>query len=343
MPVGRPLLALMAFLVGALGFIASSHGHALQPGYLELRLIDGDLHAAVWKVPASGGRPMAIAARLPANCDPRTPGPAIWDGNAYVSRWTARCPGGLDGGEIYVEGLARTSTDVLVRFETAEGTSEARRLTPGAPSFTVPTRASRLDVVRTYFLLGVEHILRGIDHLLFVACLVLIAGTFRRMLITVTGFTIAHSITLALAALQLVRVPVPPVEATIALSVVFLAAELVRDRRRTLTWRFPIAVSASFGLLHGFGFAAALGEIGLPRTEVPTALLFFNLGVEAGQIAFVIALVGMFLLGTSLLRGSGLAAISAAARRHPLQRPAGYAVGALASFWLIDRLAGFWT
>ncbi len=170
----RRFLALMAFLVGALGFVALSHGHALQPGYLELRLIDHDTYAVVWKTPAIGARPMAITARLPESCDPRTPVPPIWSGAAYVARWTASCPGGLEGGVIHVVGLDRTSTDVLVRFDFADGVTEARRLTPDNPSFTVPIQPSRLEVVRTYFSLGVEHILSGTDHLLFVLALLLL-------------------------------------------------------------------------------------------------------------------------------------------------------------------------
>ncbi len=129
----RRFLALMAFLVGALGFVALSHGHALQPGYLELRLIDHETYAVVWKTPAIGARPIAITARLPESCDPRTPVPPIWDGAAYVARWTASCAGGLEGGVIHIDGLDRTSTDVLVRFDFADGISEARRLTPGDP------------------------------------------------------------------------------------------------------------------------------------------------------------------------------------------------------------------
>ena len=177
---GRRILALMAFLVGALGFVALSHGHALQPGYLELRLIDKDLYAVVWKTPASGGRPMAISAQLPERCDPRTPGQPIWNGAAYVARWTASCPGGLEGGLIHIDGLDQTSTDVLVRFDFADGVNQAHRLTARDPSFTVPSQPSRLEVARTYFLLGVEHILSGIDHLVFVlALLLLVKGVGR--------------------------------------------------------------------------------------------------------------------------------------------------------------------
>ena len=205
--VAGRVLALTAFLFGALGFITSSYGHALQPGYLELRLIDHETYAVVWKTPAIGARPMAITARLPESCDPRTPVPPIWDGAAYVARWTASCAGGLEGGVIHIDGLDQTSTDVLVRFDFANGISEARRLTPGDPSFIVPTQPSRFEVVRTYFLLGVEHILLGIDHLLFVLALMLLVKGMGRIIVTVTAFTLAHSLTLAGATLGFVHMP----------------------------------------------------------------------------------------------------------------------------------------
>jgi hydrogenase/urease accessory protein HupE len=207
---------------------------------------------------------------------------------------------------------------------------------------TIPETESFGAVARDYLSLGVQHILEGYDHLLFLVCLLLIAGTGRRIVITVTGFTIAHSITLVLSTLGVVRVPVPPVEAAIALSIVFLAVEIVRGNRDALTYRYPIAVASAFGLLHGFGFAAVLGETGLPQTEIPTALLFFNVGVEIGQLLFIGAVIGVYQLvrvtGTAMLdRDFSLDAL------RPLQTPAAYAVGILASFWLVERVASFWT
>jgi hydrogenase/urease accessory protein HupE len=333
----RRFLALMAFLVGVLGFVALSHGHALQPGYLELRLIDKDLYAVVWKTPASDGRPMAISARLPENCDPRTPGQPIWNGAAYVARWTASCPGGLEGGVIHVVGLDRTSTDVLVRFDFADGVTEARRLTPDNSSFTVPIQPSRLEVVRTYFLLGVEHILSGIDHLLFVLALLLLVKGVRRVIVTVTAFTVAHSLTLAGAALGFVHMPGPPIEAVIALSIVFVALEIIHSRRERpgLTERYPWVVAFTFGLLHGFGFAGALSEIGLPQNSIPIALLFFNVGVEVGQLLFIAFVFAMIALARRITR------------RINIPRPAWswavppYAIGSLAVFWAIQRIAVF--
>ena len=269
---GQCVLGFMVFLSVALGYSSSSYGHALEPGYLELRLIDRDLYAVVWKTPATGGRPMAIVADLPKNCDPRIPGQPIWNGAAYVARWTATCAGGLEGGVIRIDGLDQTATDVLVRFDFTDGASESRRLTPGDSSFTVRTQPSRLEVVRTYFLLGVEHILSGIDHLMFVLALLLLVKGVRRVVVTVTAFTLAHSLTLAGATLGFVHMPGPPVEAAIALSIVFLASEIIHSRRGKpgLTEKYPWVIAFTFGLLHGLGFAGALSQIDLTSSDLPT-------------------------------------------------------------------------
>ena len=335
--VGRPLLALMIVLVGALGFSAASFGHALQPGYLELRLIDKDLYAVVWKVPATSGHPMAIAAHLPERCDPRMPGQPIWNGAAYVTRWTANCPGGLEGGVIHINGLDRTSTDVLVRFDFADGVNQAHRLTASDPSFTVPTQPSSLDVVQTYFLFGVSHILLGIDHLLFVLALLLLVKGTRRIIATVTAFTLAHSLTLAGATLDLVHMPGPPIEAAIALSIVFVAAEIIHSRRGMtgLTEQYPWVVAFTFGLLHGFGFAGALAEVGLPHNSIPIALLFFNVGVEIGQLLFIASMFAINALARQIMR------------RITVPRPTWawavppYVIGSLAVFWVMQRIFAF--
>ncbi len=335
--LGGQILAVIALLVGTLGFSAYSHGHALQPGFLELRLIDKELYAVVWKTPATGGRPMAITAQLPESCDLRTPGQPIWDGAAYVARWTTSCSGGLEGGVIHIDGLDQTSTDVLVRFDFADGVSEARRLTAGDPSFTVPAEPSRLEVVRTYFLLGVEHILFGIDHLAFVLALLLLVTGVHRVIATVTAFTLAHSFTLAGAALGFVHMPGPPVEAVIALSILFVASEIIQNRRGkpALTAQYPWVVAFTFGLLHGFGFAGALIEIGLPQQSIPLALLFFNVGVEAGQVLFIVSVFAAFALARQIVRRINVPRPTWAWVVPP------YAIGSVAAFWLIQRIAAF--
>ncbi|MEL7186879.1 MAG: HupE/UreJ family protein, partial [Pseudomonadota bacterium] len=202
----------------------------------------------------------------------------------------------------------------------------------GERRFVMPGKETAASVAGQYTWLGAEHIWIGFDHLLFLLCLIWIAGTWKRILITVTGFTIAHSLTLALSALEIVRLPVPPVEAAIALSVLFLAVEVTKGRRDSLTWQHPIAVSSSFGLLHGLGFAAVLGEIGLPQTEVLTGLIFFNVGVELGQVAFALGVVLLLRVATALLGES---------MQHHARPVMGYAVGCLSAYWLIGRVVAF--
>ena len=335
--LGRRIVALTAFLVGVFGSVASSHGHALQPGYLELRLIGAERYAVVWKTPASGGRPMAISAQLPERCDQRTPGQLIWNGVAYVARWTANCPGGLEGGRVHIDGLDKTSTDVLVRYDFADGVNQAQRLTASDPSFVVPSQPSRLEVVETYFLYGVEHILSGVDHLAFVLALLLLVKGVGRVIATVTAFTLAHSLTLAGATLGFVHMPGPPIEAVIALSIVFVASEIIHSRRgRTgLTERYPWVVAFSFGLLHGFGFAGALADVGLPEKSIPIALLFFNVGVEIGQLLFIASIIAIVALSRQITL------------RVTVPRPTWawavppYAIGSLAVFWVIQRIGAF--
>ena len=276
---------------------------------------------------------MAISVRLPERCDPRTPEPPLWDGTAYVARWTARCPGGLDGGVIDIEGLERTSTDVLVRYDSANGVSGTHRLTASAPSFTVPSQPSRVEVAATYFLYGVEHILLGVDHLLFVLALLLLVKGWTRVVGTITAFTIAHSITLAAATLGIVHVPGAPVEAVIALSIVFVAAEIIHGRqgRPGAAARWPWIVAFTFGLLHGFGFAGALSNVGLPDRAIPSRCFFFNVGVEVGQLLFIAAAAVVF------------ATASRVTIRPPrwaeLVPP--YAIGSVAMFWFMERVATF--
>ena len=334
---GRSVLSLLLVLAGVLVYTTVALGHALEPGYLELRQIDESLYAVVWKKPASKGAPMAIEVSLPEQCDPRSEGQLVWDGRAYYARWTATCAGGLEGGTLQIAGLEQTSTDVLVRFDFADGVTGTHRLTPTDTSFVVPKQPDSLEVVRTYFGFGVEHILLGIDHLLFVLALLLLVKGVRRIVATVTAFTLAHSITLAGATLGWVHMPGPPVEAIIALSIVFVAAEILHSRqgRPGLTERYPWIVAFAFGLLHGFGFAGALAQVGLPQTEIPVALLFFNVGVEVGQLLFIAAGFATFWLIRRSTRRINLAPI-----RWASAVPA-YGIGSLAMFWVLQRTIAF--
>lgn len=223
------------------------------------------------------------------------------------------------------------SITTLVRATFQSGVRYQQLLSPSENRWQVPMERNTSAIISEYSLLGIEHILIGWDHLLFLFCLLLIAGTLRRTLITVSGFTLAHSLTLVLTTLGIIRVPIAPVEALIAFSILCLAAEIIRNRQDTLAWRYPMAVSILFGLIHGFGFAAVLQDIGLPQNELGTALLFFNIGVEVGQVLFIGAVMGLFaLLGRwpafPLLR---------------IQQAMIYTIGSLAAFWSLQRIAGF--
>jgi hydrogenase/urease accessory protein HupE len=315
-----------------------------RPAFLELTQTSKNNFDLLWKVPVNGqGQRSDISVVLPADVR-RTRTRRVLIGGVLIERstLTADRPDGLAGAEISIAGLGRVPTDVLVRIERLDGTSETARLNSGITFFVVKGAPEFWDVVNTYTVFGVEHILTGFDHLLFVACLIFIAGAsgnrWRRILITITGFTVAHSITLTLAALELVRLPLPPIEATIALSIVFLAREIILDRRDTLTWRYPIAVSATFGLLHGFGFASALSEIGLPQTEIPAALLAFNVGVEIGQILFV---AGILLVFYAVEQSMKKLQTDSSDWLLVVEKPIAYVIGCITMFWTIERLSGF--
>lgn len=314
--------------------------HALDPGYLELRHLGGERWSVGWKVPLVGAGPMPIEPHLPENCTPRTAPPLSFDGRAFTTSWVVTCPGGIEGGTIGIKGLEKTATDVLVRYELGEGPAESHRLTASDTDFTIPRPQGKFGVFRTYAALGVEHILAGADHLLFVFALLLLIRRPGPLIGAITAFTIAHSITLAASALDIIRLASPPVEATIALSIMFLASEILRPEgpRVRLSERYPWAVSFSFGLLHGLGFAGALRDIGLPKGEVPMALFAFNVGVEAGQMLFIAAVLVLSALMWRILPGLTARLL----RRHGAGMTcAGYIIGSVSALWLIERLTLF--
>jgi hydrogenase/urease accessory protein HupE len=243
--------------------------------------------------------------------------------------------GTLAGARIDFVGLQGTITDVLVRVQLRDGMSSTTLVRASQPWVEIAAASGPLAVMGAYLTHGVEHILFGFDHLLFVLALILIVRSGRVLLWTITAFTLAHSITLGLATLGLVHVPGPPVEASIALSILLLAVEIVRVNRGqiSLTARWPWVVAFAFGLLHGFGFASALADIGLPHGDIPLALFAFNVGVECGQIAFVAAVLSVVALARRV--GAGLHVERYAPRIAP------YAIGTLAAFWLFERVARF--
>ncbi len=310
--------------------------HEVRPAYLELRQTRPDTYDVLWKVPARGETMrLALDVEFPADCTRVSEPRRSFANDAFFDQWSVKRAGGLTGARIAIAGLSATSTDVLVRLERLDGTTQIARLMPAAPSFVVEAAPRPLEVARTYVVLGIEHILFGFDHLLFVFALILIVRSGWTLLKTITAFTLAHSITLSLATLGVVHVPGRPVEATIALSILLLACEIVRAQRGEvgLTARWPWVVAFSFGLLHGFGFAGALTDIGLPPGDVPLALFAFNIGVELGQLAFITIVLGA-LASVRRLR------LPPTLRRRVLPAAA-YAIGITASFWFFERLSGF--
>ncbi|MEQ1802666.1 MAG: HupE/UreJ family protein [Gammaproteobacteria bacterium] len=324
----------LACLALLFGLAAAASAHEVRPAYLEMVQQDAETWDVLFKVPAAGeDLRFGLYLQLPADVQRVGPPKSEFSGRAHVERSRIRRPGGLDGAEISVDGLSGTLTDVLVRLERSDGSSQVLRLKPDSPSFRVEPVPGGLQVAVTYVVLGVEHILLGIDHLLFVLALLILVDTFRRLVWTITAFTVAHSITLAAATLGWVAVPPPPVEAVIALSIVFVAGEIVHSRqgRPGLSQRLPWLVAFTFGLLHGFGFAGALSEIGLPPQQIPLALFTFNVGVEVGQLLFVAAVLLLARLVRTL--------------RLPVPawwpRAAAYAIGSVATFWVFERVAAF--
>jgi hydrogenase/urease accessory protein HupE len=330
-------------LIAANCWAAAAAAHEVRPAYLELRETARGTYSVLWKVPARGEYRLSLHLRLPRECS-GAPQHGTFAGGAFVEQWQANCDGGLVGRTITIDGLSATRTDVLARVERVDGTTQTVRLTPDQASFEVSAAPTPLEVAKTYFVLGVEHILLGIDHLLFVLGLLFLVGNWRQLVGTVTAFTVAHSITLAGATLGWVHAPQAPIEATIALSVMFVAAEILRraDGDRSLTARAPWLVAFVFGLLHGFGFSGALREVGLPEQDIPLALLFFNVGVEAGQLAFIAAVVLVLSAVTRLLRKPGHVERGPWQAEAMIRVPVAYVIGSVAAFWTVQRVAGFW-
>jgi len=288
---------ILAFvIIAALFATATASAHESRPALLDLTEREGGWVEVVWKVPMRSDRVLAIEPVLPSglvlvgdHSERVVPG-------AWIRTSRYRNEGGaLVGEAIAVAGLEGLQTDVLLRVELADGSSHSAILRPASASFEIPALESKSEVAVSYWRMGVVHILEGIDHLLFLLALLLIVSGFRQLLWTITAFTVAHSVTLAAATLGFVNVPPAPTEAVIALSILFLAVEITRkhDGVVGLTERKPWLVALAFGLFHGLGFAGALSEVGVPAHEVPLALLMFNVGVETGQILFVVAVAGV--------------------------------------------------
>jgi len=309
-----------------------------RPAYLQLRQVDANSYDVLWKVPAlDEATTLKVVPAFPDGTRALTPVRSSYATGTAVQRWRIEVDGGLADKAIEFSNLSAARIDILVRLERADGSVQLGRVLPFDPRFVVTASPAAFEVVQTYTMLGIEHILTGFDHLLFVLALVILVKGVRRLIATVTAFTVAHSVTLVAATLGWVHVPGPPVEAAIALSIIFVAAEIVHSRQgmKGLTEKFPWIVAFTFGLLHGFGFASALSEVGLPQTAIPIALLFFNVGVEIGQLLFIAFIFAVIALLRQVWRRFAVPQAAWAWRIAP------YAIGSVAAFWTVQRIAAF--
>lgn len=322
-------LSVVALLACGLLMSGVAAAHEVRPGLLELREQGDGSYSMLWKQPSGGEVEIRIAPVFPDSCLLVTRDRQQVAAGALISRGSLRCVDGLGGKSISIAGLETTITDVLVRVHHADGRLETHMLKPASPSVELGAITTTAQLAGSYFRLGFEHILLGVDHLLFVLGLLLIVADRWTLVKTITAFTLAHSITLAIATLGYASAPAVPLNLLIALSILFLGPEVVRAWRgeTSFTIRHPWVVAFAFGLLHGFGFASGLTTTGLPPAEIPFALLMFNLGVEAGQLAFVLLVVALERAFRALqIRWP-----------RPVTLLPGYVVGSLGAYWTLQR------
>lgn len=310
-----------------------SFGHEVRPAFLQINQVSDSTYSLKFKVPVvretipeinlAIGRDFSLKAdKIPQTLE---------NGTIFSYKLSGKSP--LAGQKLTFNGQAESGIDILITIEYLNGEKITLLTGPEENHVLIPGISSGKEVAKTYTILGIEHILFGIDHLLFVLALIMITKGIRKILMTITAFTLAHSITLSMAVLGVADLPGPPVEAVIALSIVFLAAEILKNLNgeQTLTSKKPWLVAFSFGLLHGFGFAGALAEVGLPQANIPMALAFFNIGVELGQIGFVLVALAVIRL-LSIKKNWPII----------LKKIPAYAIGIIATFWMVERIAAFW-
>lgn len=333
MRVGSLIRALL-WLLFSLALTPPSIADELRPAYIELTERSTGTWSVLWKASANSNLGRNGSVMLPQNCLLVGRFQSKLSNTNLLQTASLRCMGPISGQTIGLLGLEKSSTDALVRIKSLSDETITLRLTAKESRAVIPTleQGASGNVVATYFALGVEHILFGYDHFLFVLCLVLLLTGWKRIAWTITAFTIAHSISLIGTTMGLFWLPQKPVEAIIALSIVFLAIEIIKAKpnQLRLSERNPWIVAFLFGVLHGFGFAGALAEIGLPSVDVPLALLSFNLGVEIGQLL----IVATALLSLAVIRKASPERIRA------VKLALAYLIGSLATYWLIDRLFG---
>jgi hypothetical protein len=330
MIIRYPLFTLCALLLLTL-IPAAAQAHRFAPTLLQLTELESGDYNVVWKTPAQSSSPIPLAPVWPDNCRVRSTSPTQPEGTGLVTTLQLACSGDerarLVGQRLAVDGLAANQASVMLMLNLQDGRQYQQVLTAEQQSFMVPEAPSAARVMGEYSLLGMDHIWRGIDHLLFVFGLLLLVGGGKRLLWTITAFTVGHSITLSLVTLGFFNYPVALVEFTIALSIFWLALALTSHNQQSLSRRHPWWLAGGFGLLHGMGFAGALAATGLPEGNLPLALLFFNLGIEAGQITFILVVL---LLWWLLRRAVD-------PWRSRLEPVPVYLLGGLSAMWCIER------
>ncbi len=313
--------------------LANLQADTMRSASLTVQQINDTDFSVVWRVPSQGNnKHLALKLVLPEDVTLTSAKTGSYFKGSFIESFKASRPLGLKGFTVKVEGPGLTSADVITRFVDVNGDVVTTVLNSSNKEFTLQGDEKKDRLALSYIILGFEHILIGLDHLLFITCLIYISRTRKKLLFTITGFTVAHSVTLIGSALGFINFAGPPVEASIALSILFLALEIYKNKSNSLTLRYPVLVSSSFGLLHGFGFASVLGDIGLPSEEKVLALLYFNVGVEFGQIFFVAILFGLYLLATFMFKKL---------TADKIRLFVAYSVGTLALFWLLQRLSMF--
>ena len=315
-------LILIAFCVSTGSILA----HEVRPAYLEINATGENEYSVIWKQPLLNGRPLSLQPDFPSDCARSSTRIEALGTEALIERIELQCASSLKGQIVGVSGLTKTLTDVLLRAQLGNGITTTL-LRPESPTTKLGT--GRSAPLASYLRLGIEHLLFGIDHVLFVIGLMFFLDRIGPLVKTITSFTVAHSLTLGISAIGLVRIPQAPIEAVIALSILFLATEKLRGTTDTLVARRTWLIAFIFGLLHGFGFAGALNDIGLPRENLLLALLLFNLGVELGQLVVV---------GAALLVAHATSRWFSPTPRMVWQAPV-YGMGAIASFWFVSRTA----
>jgi len=321
----------LALLALGLLLVQAAEAHRFAPSLLKVTEIADQQYAVVWKTPAQGTSSTPLQPRWPDSCEITNSSPPQMEGTGRVNSWQMRCDqlgeDGLVGETLGVDGLGPNQASALVMVSLLDGRNYQQVLDAGQTQFVIPAESSAGEVAGDYSLLGMEHIWGGMDHLLFVFGLLLLVGGGTRLLWTITAFTVGHSITLSLVTLGFFDFPVGLVEFAIALSIFVLAVELTRIRKHDMLWRNPWWLAGGFGLLHGMGFAGALAETGLPQDNLPLALLFFNVGIEVGQIAFILAVLAIWYLVRKPM----------APWRDRLMPVPVYVLGSLSAMWCIER------